>query len=197
MHKTLLLLSSILLLSFISLKEEPIDQLDVKGPLKFDNVNFKLAWAAHPKDAYYVQEYLPEAEKLANFNQMLTLNLFVTDIEVKDAVAQKTNELIKRKETDAMCNYKVNESPDGKEFIVDFLMGESKDNKMTVAEFNVYRYKQIELAAGKKAILVYAYSKRAYGNDITAFLNTLGENRMAYLNQMISTALPQIRIAKE
>jgi len=194
MQKTLLLFCSLLFLSFTTVKEDPKDRLTVKGPLKFGSTSFVLAWTDHPQDHYYVQEYLPEGEKLANFNQMLTINLFVTDVELKDAIAQKTKELTKRKETDALCNYELNESPDGKEVILDFLMGESKDNKMTIAEFNVYRYKQVNIEGGKKAIIVFAYSKRAYADDITPFLKSLGEERVNHLNQMISTEVPTVKI---
>ena len=62
---------------------------------------------------------------------------------------------------DAVCNYQVAESPDGKEFIVDFLLGEGKDDKMTIVEFNIYHYRQIELAENHKELAVYAYSKRS------------------------------------
>ena len=102
-----------------------------------------------------------------------------------------------RKKTDAVCNYQVTESPDGKEFMVDFLLGESKDNKMTIVEFNVYHYKQIEISKKKKAIVVYAYSKRSYGEDITTFFNTLKEDRVNYLNQMISADIPTVTIEKK
>jgi hypothetical protein len=73
-------------------------------------------------------------------------------------------------------------------------MGESKDNKMTIAEFNVYRYKQVNIEGGKKAIIVFAYSKRAYADDITPFLKSLGEERVNHLNQMISTEVSIVKI---
>lgn len=195
-QKTFLFLVSLLFLSFIPAKEDPRDRLNVKGPLSFGKTSFNLAWTDHPKDSYYIQEYLPSGEKLANFSQMLTIHLFATDIEPKDAVAQKIKELTKRKEMDALCNYQVNESPDGKEFILDFLVSESKDNKMTITEFNVFRYKQINVEGAKKAIIVYAYSKRAYANDITPFLKSLAKERAECLNSMISSEIPDIRISK-
>lgn len=126
---------------------------------------------------------------------MITVNLFVTDLVVKDAVTQKTKELTKRKEIDGMCDYRVNESPDGKEYILDFLIGESKDNKMTIAEFNVYRYKQVDINGAKKAIVVYAYSKRAYTDGITSFLKSLAKERVEYLNEMISSEMPDIKVS--
>jgi hypothetical protein len=110
-------------------------------------------------------------------------------------VAQKIVELKERQKTDGVCKFQVNESPDGKEFIVDFLLGESKDNKMTIVEFNVYRYKQIELGKKHKAILVYTYSKRAYEGEITPFFKTLKEDRAKCLNEMTSIEMPTIQLS--
>lgn len=191
--KTILIALSILLFSFTT-SDNPVDRLGVKGPLEFNKINFKLAWTDKPNDIYYIQEYLPNGEKLESFTQMLTIHLFDTGIKTKDAVGQKVKELIERKKTDAVCNYQVSESPDGKEFIVDFLLGESKDDKMTIVEFNVYRYKQIEISKKKKAIIVFAYSKRSYGDDITNFFKTLKTDRTNYLNQMISADIPTVII---
>lgn len=124
----MLIALSTLLFSFTTITDNPVDRLGVKGPLEFNKINFKLAWSDKPNDNYYIQEYLPDGENLESFNQMLTIHLFDTDIKTKDAVGQKVRELTERKKTDDVCNYQVTESPDGKEFIVDFLLGESKDD---------------------------------------------------------------------
>ena len=181
-------------LSLTVLAQSPVERLGVTACLEFDKTTFKLSWSDKPNDNYLIQEYLPEGETTAYFKQMLTIHLFITDIKTKDAVKKKVNELILRKKTDSTCNYQVTESPDGKEFLVDFILGESKNNKMTIVEFNVYRYKQIQISKKQKAILIYAYSKRSYGDEITDFFNTLGKDRGKYLNEMISTGLPDIKI---
>jgi hypothetical protein len=137
---------------FTNIKDEPIDRIGIKGPLEFNKENFNLSWSEKPNENYFVQEYLPKGELTDSYNQMLTIHLFITDLDTKEAVQKKLNELETRKKTDPVCNYSVNESPDGKEFMVDFLMGESKGDKMTIAEFNVYHYKKIDLSNGKKGI---------------------------------------------
>lgn len=99
-NKTVLfLLTSILFLSFIAATDDPKDRLNVKGPLTFGNKSFKIAWTSHPEENYYIQEYLPDGEKLDGFNQMLTIYLQVSDSAVNDAVTQKIEELTKRKKT--------------------------------------------------------------------------------------------------
>jgi hypothetical protein len=186
-----------LLTTFFSLTvlaQKPVERLGVKENLEFDKTTFKLSWTAKPNDNYIIQEYLPEGESLDHFNQMMTIHLFLTDIKCEDAVYKKVNELITRKKHDSTCNYQVTESTDGKEFLIDFLLGESKDNKMTIVEFNVYRYKQIQISSKQNAIIVYAYTKRGYGNDITAFFGTLENEKINYLKRMFSTKIPTVTI---
>lgn len=173
---------------------DPIDRIGVKGPLVFNETNFNLAWSDHPNDHYYIQEYLIEGEKVESFNQMLTIHLFLTDVTVEKAVGLKVNELTERKKTDAVCNYQVTESADGKEFMVDFLLSESKGEELGVVEFNICRYKQVEISKTEKAIFIYTYSKRAYGEGAINFLKALKEDRMKYLKAMTSSDIPAIKI---
>ncbi|MVN23500.1 hypothetical protein [Mucilaginibacter arboris] len=191
--KKYLLILTVFLFSFTFLND-PVDRLGVKGPLTFNKTNFNLAWTDKPNSSYYIQEYLPSGEKVEKFNEMLTIHLFNTDISLKDAVQQKIKELNDRKKTDPTCNFMVNESPDGKEIMVDFLIGESKDDKMSIAEFNVYRYKQVDLGEKKKGILVYAYSKRAYDDGITSFYKNINDSRTDFLNAMIGSEMPTVQI---
>jgi hypothetical protein len=178
--------------SFFATTEVPVDRMGVKGPLEFGGARFALAWTAQSGPTYRVQEYLPHGETLEAFEQMLTIHLFDVDLEVKDAVAQKLRELTTRKAADPLCNFEVTESPDGTEFMVDFLVSDSKGSEMNVVEFNVFRYKQIAYDDGKKAILVFAYCKRAYGDAITDFLRGLGDERVKHLNTMIQKEVPSV-----
>ena len=79
--------------------------------------------------------------------------------------------------------------------MVDFLLGESKGEKMTIIEFNIYHYKQVAFGDEKKGILVYAYSKRAYGDDITTFLKNLRKDRADLLDVMIASEIPTVKLA--
>ncbi|HMS35027.1 MAG TPA: hypothetical protein PKC91_13180 [Ignavibacteria bacterium] len=192
--KLLLLTISSLLLSFLTVSDDVTDRIGVKGPLEFNGVKYNLAWSDRPRDNYYIQEYLPEGQKPENFNEMMTIHLFVTGMSVNEAVQQKGKELTSRKNTDPLCNYQITESPDGKEYMVDFLLSESKGDDMSIAEFNVYRYKQADPGNDQKGFLVYAYSKRSYGDDITPFLKNLKDEKINYLNEMSLTNIPEVTI---
>lgn len=192
-----LFIFSVLFMSFTMSKDNPIDRIGVTGPLMFNQVNYNLAWSDKPRDTYYIQEYLPEGENVNSFSQMLTIHLFDVDITIEDAVKKKINELENRIKTDAACNYEVYKSPDGKEIIIDFTLGESKNNEMTIAEFNIYRYRNIELGNNKNGLLVYAYSERSYGEKITDFYKSLKTNRPELINMISLSELPVISLSKE
>ncbi|WP_333601007.1 hypothetical protein [Flavobacterium sp.] len=191
--KKYLLVFCLALLSFTQ-SSEPVDRLGVKGPLTFGETSFGLSWSEHPNDFYYIQEYLPKGETSSTFTQMLTLHVFDKKITAEAAMRQKVKELELRKKTDPVCNYQVNVSPDGKEYIVDCLLSQSQGDKLTIVEFNAYRYTQIPLGANKTGILVYAYSKRSYGDAVTNFLKQLGDDRAAMLHTMMYAIVPPITI---
>ncbi len=193
MKKYLLLLAT-LLMSFAAIDKTAKDNIGVPGPLTFNKTSFKLAWSDKPNDGYFIQEYLPAGETVTDFKNMLTIHFFKKEVWVKDAVAQKVEELNARKKTDIVCNYQVNESPDGKELMVDFLLSEGSAEELSVIEFNVYRYKQVVFGDKKSGIVVYAFSKRAYGNDITPFLKNLKENRNTWINAMAETTMPNVKV---
>lgn len=178
-------------------KDNPIDRIGVTGPLMFNQVSYNLAWSDRPRDTYYIQEYLPEGENVNSFSQMLTIHLFDVDITIEDAVKKKINELENRIKTDATCNYEVYKSPDEKEIIIDFTLGESKNNEMTIAEFNIYRYRNIELGNNNNGLLVYAYSQRSYGEKITDFYKSLKTYRSELISMMSLSELPVISLSNE
>jgi hypothetical protein len=195
--KKYLLLLSLALMSFSKPGSEPIDKIGVKGPLQFHATTFRLAWAKQPSAAYFVQEYLPAGETIDKFNQMLAVHVLAQDVPVKSAVQQKVQELEARKKTDPTCNYQVNESPDGKEYMLDCLVGENVEGPMAIAEFIIYRFRQVELGGGRKGILMYSYSKRSYGDGLTAFYKALPAERGELLNSMISGEVPKVTLASK
>jgi hypothetical protein len=168
------------------------DKIGVKGPLTFNKTVFDLSWVSNPNSNYYVQEYLPKNESEDHFNQMLSIFLLIGNTTPAEAAQQKANELTARKSIDATCNFAISRSADKKEILLDFVLGEKG-----VEEFNVYRYKQIDLPDKQKALLLYAYSKRAYGNNVTTFLQNLKTERTNIVNEMAAIQLPAINLNKQ
>ena len=149
--------------------ESVTDYLKVGNALQFNNETYYLGWSSHPTDIYYIQEYFPKDEKAESYHQM-----FSVSIEL-------------RKSTDECCNYKVMNNGDS--YMVDFLVSQ-KDEKnpelLSVVEFNLYLYRQVTIN-GKKALELDFYSRRAYGEEIIPFLQTLTETRKEALAEMTKT----------
>lgn len=194
--KKYLILFALALVSFTNGTDDPMERIGVKGPLKFNGTSFTLSFSEHPKDFYYIQEYLPEGETFEHYNQMVTLHVFDKDVTAEAAMKQKVKELELRKKTDTVCNYQVHQNGDSTEFMVDFLLSQSAGDKLSVVEFNVYHYKKVALGNNKTGILVYAYTKRSYGDAITDFLQKLGDDRDKILYAMQTVVLPEIVIKK-
>lgn len=192
--KKYLLLGATLLTAFTNDSAAPTDRLGVPGPLTFGGITYHLAWATKPSATYYVQEYLPKGEKSADFKQMLTLHLVSQGAHVKSVAGLKVKELEARKQSDVICNYQVITNPDTNEIILDFLLSQNMEGNQGIAEFNVYRYKQVALGAGKTGTLLYAYSKRAYGSGIDSFLKTLKPVRTEALAAMAVAKMPAVKI---
>ncbi len=193
MKKYLIILSTILM-SFTVINDDPIDRIGVPGPLIFNSIDFNFSWSDKPNETYYIQEYFPKKQSAENYKEMLTIHLFVTDLALNDAVDQKIEELNIRKQTDITCNYKANYSTDKKEIIVDFVLSDIKNDVVNIAEFNIYRYKQVDLENNKKGILIFAYTKRSYKNNINYFFNNLGSIRDKALKTMNNTEMPKVKI---
>src|SRR5262245_45901463 len=141
MSPLIFLLTAMLPIGMLS--PDPVEYLNVPGPLTFNSQPHLLAWTSKPSATYYIQEYLPRGEKAEHFNSMVSIFLLAEDLPLKSVVQQKTAELDNRKKTDPTCNYMISESPDKSEYLVDFLMGQTAGAPSDVQEFNIYRYRKV------------------------------------------------------
>ncbi len=188
------LIIAVAFFSFTVSAEEAKDLVHVPGPLTFHQEVFHLAWTGKANAYSYTQEYLPKGETVERFNQMLSIFLFDRDVDLQNAIQQKVGEIEKMKKTDELCNYRVIESPDGGEFIIDFLVSSAKGDKLEVVELNLWRYKKVSLGNSKKGLLVYAYHKRAYGDDIMPFLKGLSDTKADLVDALIASELPAVEL---
>lgn len=171
------------------------EYLGVAGPLKFDDKSYNLKWTSKNGN-YYIQEYLGEYDTIENFSQMISLFVLNESVSVEDAIQIKIQELEEFKKTDPVCNYAITSGAKKSEMLIDFLRGESIGDIMTLVEFNVYRYKQIKIGKNKQAILVYAFSKRVRGAEITPFLKSLKQGRLNYIEKILKVNLPEIKLTE-
>jgi hypothetical protein len=184
-----------LLLTFSLIFTEPTEVADKLGikQVEFNGTTYDLGWTSHPRDDYYIQEYFPKGETPEKFTRMMTVQVLRQDVELHQAVMDKMKELEQRKLTDALCQYALTESPDSKEFILDFLVSDAKDDKLGEVEFNIYHYTKAEIG-GKPALVLYFYTAKSFGDDITPFMEGLGTQRVELLNRMAEMALPAVTL---
>lgn len=71
------------------------------------------------------------------------------------------------------------------EYILEFIVGDSKDGKVNIVEVDVLYYKQMTID-GRKASVLSFYSGRAYGDDILPFIQSIPEKRVNWYEGMVN-----------
>lgn len=175
-----------------------VDYLNLPGPVAFDNKSYNLSWTSHPSANYYKQEYIVKGDNVAKFNSMLMVELVTGDIQIKNVVAAKMEELKKMKESNPFINYESFDNPRTGEYMIDFLLSQNTpDGKdISIAERNVYRYIPFADKAGKKGIILFAISTRSYGDKIQPFLVSLKAKKSDLVNKMAQYKFPELKILK-
>jgi hypothetical protein len=196
--KRIYLLLVVPCLLLIAATRDVKDYLQIKNPIKFANNDYSLTYSYHPSPDYYKQEYLPAGETGEKFNSMVLIDALLSDVTPKEGVSKKILELKKLKESNDIVNYDLIKSPDGKEYILDFILSENTpDGNVKTIERNIYRYITFNQKSGTKGLLVFAIATRAYGDEVTPFLKNLKGNRNELINEMVRFKTPQINIVVE
>lgn len=171
-------------------QDDVVDVLSIPGPIEFNDTEFLLAWSKQPSKTLFRQQYLPRDERIEDYTQLLDFSFFNKEIDIELAVRQKVESVQKRESKDKFAKVNVTESPDGKEFIVDYFISEEPAGVNPYIEYNVYRFKQFETGT-QKSFLILFYSTRMYG-DLKSSAKTLAKKRDLYLTNMIEYKIPTI-----
>ncbi|MBQ3605058.1 MAG: hypothetical protein II990_02255 [Muribaculaceae bacterium] len=171
--------------------DSSVKYFDMGKSIKFCDTEYKFAWSTHPYDFYYLQEYLPDGETFDNYTQMFTVGvIFYGDASYNSefALQAKIEELEKRKKTDRVCRYIVAEN--NGEYILDFIVSDSKNDKLNFVEADIHYYKDVTIN-GIKANILYFYSRRAYGDDIIPFMKSIPSLRSEWYENITKLPLPK------
>lgn len=172
-----------------------IDRFHIPMPIKFENSSYYLSDSYHPESYYYKQEYIPKGESADHFNSMVTIDVVIADVSVKDVVDQKINEIQAMQKTDPIVKYELMEHPEKGEYMLDFLMSQTVDGRVLIVEWNLYRYKVYTTKSGKKGVLLFAYSLRGYEGKTKDFLISLKTKRPQIDKSMGEYKLPDFQIS--
>ena len=179
MEKLFSILSLLSIMTWGTLKAQNVeDVLDVKS-LNFQGVEYQLGWSAH-NSVQCIQEYFPKGQVPESYTDMFTISVFTNiapGVTPEMAVIAKEAELKARKEkTKDVWNWSVMTNDETNEACIDFICCSGKDDKLDIVEFDVHRYRIIQVD-GKPALQLLFYSHRAYGEGITEMMNNLKDIR--------------------
>lgn len=193
MLKKITIVLFVAILSFFKAQENTSDLISISGPIELNNTEFFLAWSKQPSKTLFRQQFLPRDEEIENFNQLLDFSFFNKEIEMELAVRQKVESIQKREENDKFAKVNITESPDGKEYVVDYFISESPEKGDSYIEYNIYRFKQFE-KGDQKSFLILSYVNRVYG-DLKSAAKALAKQRDQLLTMMIEYKIPEIKVA--
>lgn len=190
--KKIFLLLFISTLSLVKAQDVP-DLLSIPGPIEYDGTEYFLSWSKPMSKTLFRQHYLPIDERIEDFTQLLDFSFFNKEIEMELAVRQKVEGIQQREKSDKFAKVNVIESPDGKEYIVDYFISESPEKGDSFIEYNVYRFKTYDNGTNK-SFLILSHAKRMYG-DLKSAAKSLARQRDHLLTTMIEFKIPEIKVA--
>lgn len=194
-------LFSFFLLFFISATffSQEVDYIGIPE-ITFGETKLTLAASSQKSKILFVQDYIPEDNRLEDAPYTVSIYFFNKNIDAKEATYQKTGELDSRKETDKYCNYNVSENPNGTEFIVDFFTSniakqKEKDDpepEQEMADYNIYRFRNVMLGE-QSTFMIITYKQKNTG-DTKYFMKNLGKSRNKLLGNIISMNIPNVTL---
>lgn len=167
--------------------ENAAERLSVPGPISFHGEDFALAWASHPYPHYYKQEYLPAEQDSEHYTAMVLIDANVANDDVRAAAAATVDMLQKRKASDPLVHFSEIQNPQTGEIIVDFILSDGD-----IVEWNAYRYAAWKGEGGKSGVILFGISRRAYGDDATAFLAALKAARKQDIDALAKADMPAV-----
>ena len=174
-----------------SSENQVVNYLGSQETIIFDGITYNLAWSHPPqaKGTYYIQEYMPDGQKIEKYNDIFILDLGKGNESIEASVKQKVDWLKERKSTDPLVNYKVLQNQDQSEYIVDLLV--SDDN---VIEWDVIRYTYYLENEKPVGIKTFTMSKRAYADNQEAFLQNLKKEKARLIEEFTKLPFPTIKL---
>ena len=169
------------------------DRLSVPGPITFGPDTYTLSSSERLSPNDCKQEYLPTGQTSGHFRQMVLVGATLP-ADIEHTVADKVQWIEKRKATDPVANFALIRNPKNGEVILDFLFSSDEPNGDYVVEWDAYRYATLPGKDGKSGVLLFGISRRAYGDDTTAFLRALKARRPQEIDALAKYKLPPVTL---
>lgn len=174
-------------------KKQAVNFLSISGPISVRNEIHHLAWSSHPDESLYKQEYLAAGDQFPKYRSLVTVDFVVTGSTVDEAVKSKIGQLNGLKGAHSSVNYEVVGHKTTDEKIIDCLIVQTAaDDRNSLMERNVFRYKRVRTKSGQEGLLLFAVSTRHYGIGIKSSLIRLKTDKLLLINDVANRLLPAI-----
>jgi len=180
-----------LLLFGFTKAQEAKDILNIPGPLLFDNNEYFLTWSKQNSKILSIQQFNTREENKEVYTTALIFNYFDKDIDIEMAVRQKIENIQNIAKDDKFAAVNMSESPDGSEYIVDYITSNDTNKETPFLEFSIYRFKKYG-AQPNKPLLIFAFTKRYYG-DFKIAKKTNAKERGHLLTEAAKFVIPGIQ----
>lgn len=178
-------------------KKSAVNYLGIQSPVSFQSKAFQLVWSSHPDASLYKQEYLQSGDAFPNYKSMIMIDFVITASTVDQAINMKIRELEQLKLSNHDVNFEIISNAATGEKIIDCLIGQTAaDERNSLVERDIYRFKSVKAKSGEKGVFLFAVSTRKYGRDIKPFLTKLKTERPILIKEIAGITLPVLNIAQ-
>lgn len=169
-----------------------VNYLNAVESIDFDGAKYNLAWSHPPQQGvYYIQEYMPDGQIIDQYEDIFILDLYKdANSTVEGEVKEKTDWMKKRKASDPLSVYKVSQSPDNNEYIVDLIVSDGN-----TVEWNVIRYTEYKENGKRAGVRTFTMSKRGY-EGMEVFVNKMMKRKPALMKEFYKLSFPEIKPSK-
>lgn len=177
--------------------KQPVNYLSIPGPINVQKKAYQLSWSAHPDASLYKQEYLAVGDRFPNYKSMVMIDFVLATTTVDQAVSTKVRELETLKATNPSVNFNILSNNTTGEKMIDCLIGQTApDDRNSLVERTVFRFKSVKTTSGQQGVLLFAVSTRAYGPEVDPFLVKLKTDKPLLVNEVAKLSLPAIQVTK-
>ena len=159
------------------------DYLNIGEKITFLGENYYFSWSDNPQEYYYEEEFYPKGDTPQKYNKMFGISAYISNETDMDTFVEGRTALLDfNMKKDPLCNYSIGKNDE--EYILDIIFSNKYyEEKTKYVEYKLEIYKQISIN-GIDSVLVKTYSRRAYDDDITPFLDNLNKKKGIWYNEL-------------
>lgn len=161
--------------------------------ITYNSTNYALQNAYQPNDNHYKQVYFSKNENAHHFSSMVQIEVTYGQDSLRNLFQYKINELEAQKKIDPICDYSYEINSKTGEYFLCYLSSVQKNKNTDIIEWNAFHYKPVSTNNGSVGVMLFSFTKRANKKECTAFLEDAKNNKMAWMKDLMSFAIPEVK----